>query len=106
MRQIAGFGISRSTAKAGIFHRRSNREVVEALPSAISQAQGIVHHVIEVTTDASGSHPRGFGCQIEALPDHACLPEQLPIRVRSTRSQDGLKLRQHSQTECSISSNV
>ena len=80
--------------------------MIEALPSAISQAQGIVHDVIKITADARGTHPRCFGSQVEALSDHTRLPEQLPIRVRTTHPEDRLKLRQHSQTEGSIGSDV
>ena len=100
------FWISRSAPKPGIFHRRSNGEMIEALPGAIFQAQGIVHHVIKVTPDARGPHPRCFGSQIETLSDYARFPEQLPIRMRTSHPQDRLKLRQHSQTERAIGSDV
>ena len=36
------FCIRRSAPKSGIVHRRSDGEMIEALPGAISQAQGVV----------------------------------------------------------------
>src|ERR1051325_442279 len=102
----AHFGISRSAPEPGIVHWHSNGEMVEALPGAVSQAQGVVHYVVKVTPDTRGTHPRRFGSQIQALSDYARFPEQMPIRVRPTHPQNRLELSEHSQAKCSIGSDV
>ena len=63
--------------EARVFHRTTDREVVEALPSAISQAQGIVHHVIEMHCGvvSAFSAGKGYGSTFRII-----LPLMEPLR--------------------------
>jgi anti-sigma regulatory factor (Ser/Thr protein kinase) len=86
--------------------RRSDGEVIETLPGAIPQAQGFVHHVIEVAANPCAADSRRFRCQIEALADHAGFPKELAIGMRTALAQDRLEPSQHSQAERPVSGNV
>src|SRR3990172_4320367 len=62
--------------------------------------------IVEVAADPGRPYARLFSLQVEHLPDHAGLPEQVPVEGRAVRGQAVHVVRDHSQAEGSIAGNV
>jgi len=54
-----------------VFHRLTDREVVEILKVVAAQAEQLVKFVIEIAADARGTHAGGFGFQVQHLAENS-----------------------------------
>src|SRR6266545_3716681 len=81
-----------------------DRKVVERLELRSFDSEHVVQSVVEVATDPRSPEPRGFGLQIEDMPEQSSFPVKLAI-APGVRFDDGLEFAQHAERETTVARN-
>src|ERR1700694_5823720 len=96
--------VRRQGGEPGIVDRAAHREVIQALPGIVVDSEQSAHFVIEEKADPSGAHAGALGFQIEDLPEHAALPEEMAVAPRFMHC--GFELRKHPQRKTGVCADV
>src|ERR1700693_2295381 len=88
----------------GIVDRAAHGEVIQALPGIVVDSKQRVHFVIEETANPGGAHAGRFRFKIKNLPEHAALPEELPVTPWFMQSD--FELRKHPQRKTRVCADI
>ena len=98
--------VRRQGLQAWIFHGCTDREMVQTLPTVITDTKHFMHDVIEKAADSGGSNPCSFSFQIKDLPNQSCFPEQACIKTRTVLFKAGIECSQHPKRKGTVCRNI
>src|SRR5947207_5094816 len=82
-----------------VLHGYAKREVIQTLKRVTREPEDLVDWIVVKAADAGAPCAGGLGGEVQALADHARLPEQMTIERRAELLQAGIEFREHPEAE-------